>query len=70
MALDLHVAVEEPSPCDVCEGDGIVNVASVIRTQWAPCPGCRCQICGKPTDTPPECGDCALAEDDRWRRAS
>lgn len=32
-----------------------------------PCPACCCLVCGQPTDTPPECGDCFQRADDAAR---
>ena len=26
-----------------------------------------CEVCDKPTTTPPECGACVVAEENRWR---
>jgi hypothetical protein len=35
-----------------------------------PCPGCCCEVCGQPTDTPPECARCACAEEARAKRSA
>ncbi len=35
-----------------------------------PCPGCRCQVCGRLTDSPPECEDCFSAEESAAKRRS
>lgn len=51
--------------------------ATTVRAWWPACadysnggPALRCAVCGKPTDTPPECGDCFAAEDARAVRRS
>jgi hypothetical protein len=59
--------IDDPTPCERCGGGREVP----DPTRWGvvtPCPECCCEVCGKETDTPPECGDCALTEDDAARR--
>lgn len=61
----MNVMLDDPTPCERCDGgEGYIGV----EPNSTPCPSCRCSVCGKETDTPPECGDCALAEDDAARR--
>jgi hypothetical protein len=57
----MAVALDDPTPCEQCGG-------SREMPDFLPCPECCCEVCGKETDTPPECGDCALTEDDAARR--
>ena len=62
-----------PTVCRFCGGEetmpviemrgNVVEVAKVL-----PCPFCCCDICGQPTDTPPVCARCDIADDDRYRR--
>ena len=63
------VTVPAPSVCPTCKGDGVLlgHVGALMQSE-RPCPRCSCEFCGQPTDTPPECRDCAVREDDIQRR--
>lgn len=55
--------------CTPCNGTGVVgaiDLGEICTLSW--CPRCRCQICGQPTDTPPECGPCAIGEETLAKR--
>jgi hypothetical protein len=65
----MAVALDDPTPCERCHGTRLVVRLPLGVGAIRPCPACSCcEICGKGTDTPPECGDCALTEDDAARR--
>lgn len=52
--------VAEPKICLICDGQGYLLFAEGRVS--GPCPSCRCAYCHEPTDTPPECRDCATGE--------
>ena len=68
------MTVPEPSVCATCDGERVVAEDCLkpecrsCPTATLPCPDCCCEVCGKPTDTPPECRDCAVAEETAAKR--
>ena len=63
--------VPEPSVCATCHGDRVVPDGVADRLGLGPmtypCPACCCEVCGKPTDTPPECFRCARIAEETLR---
>lgn len=61
--------VADAQPCKVCDGARVMQWESGEHgTGFLPCVGCCCEICGMPTQTPPECGRCAIRADTTARR--
>lgn len=54
-----------PNPCPRCAGSRVDSLSWGGGATWRPnpCTACCCQVCGQPTDTPPECQDCAIRAD-------
>jgi hypothetical protein len=59
--------------CTACGGARVVPDPVAERCGYGPrprpCPACCCEVCGQPTDTPPECEDCWLDEDQDFKRS-
>ena len=54
--MSLHLVIEDPSPCPTCGGEGGYWVDEEHGpTYHFPCRDCRCEVCAKPTSTPPLC---------------
>ena len=71
--MSLHLVIEdntedpqvpEPTACPVCEDDFVIG----DETAYRPCFNCCCEVCWKPTDTPPLCRDCDIAQDAAYER--
>lgn len=59
----VHLAVDDPSPCETCEGGRQISDHGGV----GPCPDCCCVICGASTTTPPECDGCFMESERYWR---
>jgi hypothetical protein len=50
----------EPTVCPTCEGEQVIYDYSYILA----CPDCCCEVCGRPTSTPPLCAECDKEQTD------
>ena len=62
--------VSAPTACERCEGSRAEGMRWVGGKYFelVACSACCCEICGQPTDTPPECLSCAARDEAAAKR--